>query len=86
MLEKLFEKLLFGSSIVRNSWILDPKAMIENSHETNVRCMKNLLNILIKLKIITAVFGDKSQRIYRIFKYRYEKNMEKFTVFYRNVH
>ena len=43
MLAKLFERLPLRSSIIRNSRILDPKTMIESSHESNERCMKNLV-------------------------------------------
>ena len=86
MMEKLFERLPLGSSVVRNSRIFDPKIMFENSDATNERCMENISNVLIKLKIITPVFGDKSLRQFCEYLSKdLKENMENFKEFDRKV-
>ena len=85
--EKLFERLPLGSSVVRNSRIFDSKIMVENSDETNERCMKNSLNVVIKLKIITPAFGDKSLRQFceYLISKDLKENMERVKEFDRKI-
>ena len=59
MVSKLFERTPIGSTIIRNGRIFDPNIMVECSAQRNETCLKNLMNSLIALNIITPVFADK---------------------------
>jgi hypothetical protein len=58
LVSKLFERIQFGSVIVRFSSIFDPTCMVVNSIEKNEKSLKNILNHFISLKVITPVYCD----------------------------
>ena len=54
MVSKLFER-----TPIRNGRIFDPNIMVECSVQKNETCLKNVMNSLIAVNIITPVFADK---------------------------
>ena len=59
LLGKLLEKTPLNSSVIRNSAVLKPLNIINESAENNCQKMKYLLHHLMDLKIVSPTFAEK---------------------------
>ena len=58
MLEKIFEKSILGSSLVRAATIFNPDILLELSKQKLIDCLKVLLKHFMTLNICTAAQCD----------------------------